>query len=340
MYSPENISKIPKVRWSRDGAHARFGNDRLNVMLGGEIQTRITRIAERLSDEEIAAQFENPIFILSAPRAGSTLLFQLLACSPDIWTIGAESHGIYAQFPHLPGPRNLFGDGRLYAEHAEETVASRMRLYYLALLRNAARDPLSEGFLKGNERFVFLEKTPRNSLNISFLLRIFPKARFIFLWRDAKANIASLIEAWQVGAQSRQFVTYRNLPDWPLGYWCFLLPPGWEALKGKSLAEIAAFQWRACNDIVLDDLSQISRERWAVLSYDDLIGDPGATLTQLCDFCGVSPGDYLSERAAGNLPLSTSTLSPPRADKWRAHEGQISAVLPSIQGTINRLADL
>jgi hypothetical protein len=215
-----------------------------------------------------------------------------------------------------------------------------MRLYYLALLRNASGDPLSDAFLKKKARFAFLEKTPRNSLNVNFLLRVFPNARFIFLWRDPKANIASLIEAWRIGARSRQFVTYRNLPDWPLGYWCFVLPPGWEALKGKSLAEIAAFQWRACNDIVLDDLSQVPRERWSVLSYDDLIREPGRTLIKLCDFCGVAAGDYLAGRMAGNLPLSPSTLSAPRDDKWLAHKAEISAVLPSVQETMGRLIEL
>ena len=309
-------------------------------MSGGFIRAKIENVAGRYSDAEIAAQFDNPVFIVSAPRAGSTLLFQLLSKSPDVWTIGSESHGVYAQFPHLPGPRTSTKDGRLHAEHADDATASRMRLCYLALLRNADGEFLTDRPEAETSPVVFLEKTPRNSLNINFLLRVFPKARFIFLWRDAKENIASMIEAWRIGAQGRQFVTYRNLPDWPLGYWCFVLPPGWEALRGRPLAEIVAFQWRACNDIVLDDLSPLSRDRWTSLSHRELIDDPSGTLTRLCEFCGARRGEYLASREAGNLPVSASAMSAPRADKWRDHEAEILAALPGLQPTIDRIDGL
>ena len=37
---------------------------------------------------------ERPIIIVSPPRSGSTLLFETLSLSPDLWTVGGESHGV------------------------------------------------------------------------------------------------------------------------------------------------------------------------------------------------------------------------------------------------------
>ena len=41
------------------------------------------------------------IFIVAAPRSGSTLLFETLLRSPTLWTIGGESHAIF-QLHNLP----------------------------------------------------------------------------------------------------------------------------------------------------------------------------------------------------------------------------------------------
>jgi len=35
-----------------------------------------------------------PLIILSAPRAGSTMLFETFSASPELWTVGGESHEI------------------------------------------------------------------------------------------------------------------------------------------------------------------------------------------------------------------------------------------------------
>ncbi|RME98572.1 MAG: hypothetical protein D6773_14235, partial [Alphaproteobacteria bacterium] len=90
------------------------------------------RLAARLSEREVAACFDNPVFIVSAPRSGSTLLFTLMMASPDIWTIGGESHGIYAQFPHLRAADAQMSSGRLDATHADARTSHQMRPLYLA----------------------------------------------------------------------------------------------------------------------------------------------------------------------------------------------------------------
>ncbi len=307
------------------------------------VRTRkyIKRLSAQFSPEEIRDYFANSVFIVSAPRSGSTLLYTLLSHSPDVWTIRGESHGIYAQFPHLSGENERLDSGQLDATHADETTARQMRVLYLALLKNIDDHSFYDKIQTGTARnIVFLEKTPRNSLNIKFLTAVFPKARFIFLNRDPRENISSLIEGWETGARTGQFVTFRNLPEWPLGHWCFILPPGWQSMRDKSLAEIAAFQWRACNEIILDDLSRMAEDQWLSVSYSDLISDPRTQLSRLCEFCHAEMGTYLQDRSTDNLALSSSTITPPKKDKWKRHEHEIRRELPGLQQIIERLGAL
>ncbi len=306
-----------------------------------DVRTRkfAKRLSSQLSVDEILGYFANPVFIVSAPRSGSTLLFSLLVNSPDIWTIRAESHGVYSQFPHLSGENDQLDSGRLGAAHADEATCERMRLLYLALLKDRDDRSLYDALQQDRKRkIVFLEKTPRNALNINFLMTVFPDAHFIYLYRDPRENISSLIEGWERGAKTGQFVTFRNLPDWPIGYWCFLLPPNWQAKKNKSLAEIAAFQWQACNEIIMDDLAALDTNQWSAVSYHDLINNPQAQLNKLCQFCHAKTGEYLDTRAAGNLPLSASTVTPPLKDKWKRHEHEIMNQMPNLQQTVDRIA--
>ncbi len=295
----------------------------------------VRRLANQVSEDELDACFRKPVFIVSAPRAGSTLLFSLLSKSPDIWTIGGESHGVYAQFPHLAGQDATLASGRLDASHADERTRQQMKLYYLAMAKDSTERPLLNEVMQGRgEEIVFLEKTPRNSLNFGFLQKVFPGARYIYLHRDPRENISSIMEGWELGGKSGEFVTFRNLPDWPLGYWCFLLPPDWSLLKGRPIEEIAAFQWQACNEIILQDLSSLPPDRWTSVSYSDLISRPSEELQRLCGFCGAGSGDYLSGRTEDNLPLSASTITPPRKNKWKRHEAEIASVLPGLEKTM------
>ena len=116
-----------------------------------------------------------------------------------------------------------------------------------------------------------LEKTPRNALNIKFMNAIFPDARYIYLHRAAPDNMASIMNAWKEGHATGRFATYPKLPGWDQNPWCLLLPPGWREMNGKSLAEIAAFQWQACNQAIMDDLEQIDSDRRIKISYEQLI---------------------------------------------------------------------
>lgn len=259
--------------------------------------------------------FDQPVFIVGAPRSGGTMLFELLARSPGFVTIGGESHHLFEGIEKLRPDKRKFHSNRLTEKDADAETATRLKAGFLAEMRTSEGHPVeSAGAVS------LLEKTPKNALRIPFLRAVFPQARFIFLYRDPRENISSILDAWRSGG----FVTYPGLPEWKGEPWSLALIPGWKKLKGRPLAEVATAQWTAINAQILADLEAIPREQWCAISYAEVLADPQAAAARLCDFAGAPWTETLS----GELPLSRHTLTPPAADKWRKNEREMAPFLP------------
>jgi hypothetical protein len=290
------------------------------------------------SDDEMSQTFDNPTFIVSAPRSGSTLLFELMSSAFTFHTIGNESHSIYGQFPSLRKENNQFDSGRLTEAHAQPELCHEFKsLFIKNLIDHKGVLAHKNQLLTRRNSIAFLEKTPRNSLNIPFLLKVFPKAKFIYLHRQANENISSLIEAWNFAQKTGHFVTFTDLPDWPLKHWCFLLPPGWREYKGKSIAEIASFQWRASNNVILSELNKLPRERWISINYEDLINNPQEELIKAAKFCRVTPTEVLPTLLPNRLPYSITTLTRPAKNKWRKHESELAPLMAICKETEEKI---
>lgn len=283
---------------------------------------------------DFARLFDRPIIILAAPRSGSTLLFETLAESPDVWTIGAESHHIIESLPALNPNAGNVADNRLTRAHASEPVVALLRRRFARFLRD--RDG-REFFRHPHIRSLrFLEKTPKNALRLPFLDTVFPGALYIFLFRDVRANLSSMMEAWRSG----RWVTYPRLRDWQGPPWSLLLAPGWQSMNGRPIEEICAFQWAAANRAVLSDLQNLPRERWTTVRYEQLVESPETTVRRLCAFAGIAVDDRLKRRLGKPLPLSRLTHTEPAADKWRRNEREINRVVGSLTSLEEELASL
>jgi uncharacterized protein (TIGR03032 family) len=245
---------------------------------------------------------DRPVFVVSSPRSGSTMLFETLAQAPGLYSIGGESHHLIESIVGLRPVDNGWSSNRLTAAHATTTVVASLHRAFLEQLRDRDGNPPPGGATR------MLEKTPKNSLRIPLLAEAFPDARFVYLYRDPRETVSSMLDAWKSG----QFVTYRELPGWNGPAWSLLLVPGWRDLAGASLAEIVTTQWARVTTILLDDLTQLDPERWCVTSYDRLLDDPQAEMERLSAFCDVEWDVDLS----APLPLSRHTLDSPAPQKW------------------------
>lgn len=144
-------------------------------------------------------QTVKPIFLFSLPRSGSTLLQRIIAAHPSISTASEP-------WLLLPMLYALRPEGT-YAEYSHHTMHNAMVDFVAALpagredyLRHLGRfvTGLYQSICKDGDRY-FLDKTPRYHLIVDDILSAFPDAKFIFLWRNPLAVIASSLETFGKG---------------------------------------------------------------------------------------------------------------------------------------------
>ncbi|WP_133501376.1 sulfotransferase family protein [Cognatilysobacter terrigena] len=281
----------------------------------------VTKCATSLAGRD--PEFDRPVFIVSPPRAGSTLLFETLAQAKGVVTIGDESHTLIEGLPSLaPAARN-YQSNVLDACDATPAVAAALRTRFMDQLRD--RDGHR---VDGMSPVRMLEKTPKNALRIPFLRAVFPEARFIYLHRDPHQVIASMIESWTSG----RFNTYPTLPGWSGPPWSLLLVPGWRELVGRSLADVVGHQWATTVQTMLDDLAALPSDRVLGVDYATLLANPDAELRRICAWAGFEWDRSLE----GELPLSRYTMSKPDASKWRRHQADVAAQLAPRAGLVAR----
>jgi hypothetical protein len=260
--------------------------------------------------------FDRPIFLVSTPRSGSTLLYETLEKAPGLYSIGEESHRIIEGIPGLAPSQRSWLSNQLVAhdaspERAEQLAAS----FYLDLEDRDGRRP------SGRARM--LEKTPKNALRVPFIDAVWPDSEFVYLYRDVRETLYSMMEAWRSGS----FRTYPGLPGWPEGSWSLLLVPGWQQLKRMSLQEVVAHQWAITTEILLDDLERLPKERVQAIDYGSFLESPQAEIARIAAGLGIG-----WDRQLGNtLPLSKTTVSQPDRQKWRRAEQIIQSVLPIVE---------
>ena len=276
------------------------------------------------------AAIHRPVFIVSAPRSGSTLLFETLAESRELYSLGGEAHSLVEQFDALRPGGGKVDSNRLLAADLMPDIAARMRETIAGLLVDSTGSAP-----QGAAPIRLLEKTPKNSLRIPFFRALFPDALFVYLWRDPRENLSSIMEAWRSG----RFVTYRQL-DGSTEPWSLLLPPGWQQQRGRPLEEVAAFQWRSANEIVMGDLAALPRGDWMSVNYSEFMADPSREVQRICAFAGLAFDEGLRERVSKPLPPSRHTQTAPAEGKWRKNETEILRVLPGVQPMWDRLRSL
>ncbi len=277
--------------------------------------------------------FDRPVIILAAPRSGSTLLFETLSLSQDFWTIGGESHLLIETIPRFnPLAGGPCDSNALFADDATPALVHEIHKRFFQQLRDAQGQSIFsyKGKLPSPPRLRLLEKTPKNALRVSLLNRIFPDALFIYLYRNPRDNISSMMDAWRSG----RFATYPSLPG-RSSPWSLLLPTGWQDYHHSDLEDIVAFQWRSANTAILKELTKLDAKRWMAVSYGQQVNAPVETMQRIGQFCDVSVEPILQSLNSGQSKLSRYTLAPPDPNKWVKNEAALAKVLPQLQDTVD-----
>jgi hypothetical protein len=77
------------------------------------------------------SRIDRPIFIVSTPRSGSTLLFETIKQAPGLYTVGGESHWLIEDIAGLAPSERGWSSNRLTAADAgPETVEALSRAFH------------------------------------------------------------------------------------------------------------------------------------------------------------------------------------------------------------------
>ncbi|MGA1863048.1 sulfotransferase [Deferribacter thermophilus] len=174
---------------------------------------------------------KNIIFLFSLPRSGSTLLQRILMSHNEIASVAEpwlmlpfiytfKKEGILTEYSHKVS--------YVAFEDFINNLPNKEDDYYKALRHFA--ENLYENQCKNNEKY-FLDKTPRYYFIIPQIAKVFPDAKFIFLFRNPVHVMSSIIQTWCSGKLNQMYNFERDLYYGPQA-----LSEGYKLLKDKSYA--------------------------------------------------------------------------------------------------------
>lgn len=206
-----------------------------------------------------------PVFVLSCPRSGSTLLRYILdthpdICSPGELNLGTLSYALY---------NTLFNSiGRTLPE-AEREMSVLLEV-------NHTVSGILDRYARARGKRIWCEKSPHDNLVHSRLLAdAFPDARFVCLYRNCMDFVHSALEG--------------NRFKW---WWEFIHP--YLAKAEHNHVEAAALYWVDSTRKLLA-FEEAQRGGAHRVTYEDLVFRPESTLEGLFTFLELPfPPDLLS----------------------------------------------
>jgi hypothetical protein len=270
----------------------------------------------------------DPVFVVGCSRSGTTVTYETLATAPQFLSFGWE---IPQFWNSLYGPlENDWHSEAAGAEHARpEHRDAAFRYFY---------QRLGAGWV--------LDKTCINVMRIPYLHQLFPQAKFVFIQRDGRDNISSMMDGWRMGRTDGRFELSQFFGPFPepvainggeFKEWSFFLAPGWREYNHASLEEVCAFQWIAANRMALDAKNTIPPAQWIHLRYEDIFERPVGMFREAFAQLGVPFTPELEARCA-NLQPTSVVKGTPKKQKWREHNpAAIERILPMITPMLREL---
>lgn len=224
---------------------------------------------------------ERLLFVIGAPRSGSTLLARMLGSHSQVFA-PAETHlltplahlGYYETVERAPYDP-VISQGAIRELVAALPGGERD---YLSALR-AYADSLYERMLAASGRRLLLDKTPAYALVLDFVAKLYPKARYVALVRNPLAIWSSYVESFFDGDAA---AAHRFNP-----------------LLERYVPALARF--------LREQPVAIHRVR-----YEELVADPEARMRELCAFLGLDyEAGMVDYGESGTRPATSRGLGDP-----------------------------
>ena len=243
----------------------------------------------------IVPNLKQPIFIIGAPRSGTTFLGSCVAEIPEI------SY-------HFEPVATKAASRCIYDQEWEFGKTKRFyNLVYAWLMRLH-----TDGDLR------FAEKTPRNCFVIDFLRQAFPDAQFIHIVRDGRDVALSYSKKpWLQAASAKSGKTE------PGGYAYGPYPRFWvepdrvEEFEATSDIHRCVWAWRRFTDSALTACQQLPTAQYHELRYENLAKHPRMEAEKMLDFMGI--------KSATSCELFHQAVSRVRSDSVGQWQRELNA---------------
>ena len=249
-----------------------------------------------------------PIFIVGAPRSGTTLLQYMLRSHPDICMPTGESHFIipllknserFGDLSRLENVKNVlsemynqsqsFLDTDLHGIHFDVDSIAKIILERDINSMEGIISLLFQLNATGEGKARWGDKTPYYVLHIPYLKKYFPDAKFIHIIRDGRDCALSM---------------FNRQNDF-----------------GIINVYHAAKYWQQYVEIGYEEGRKLGKEDYLELRYEDLLNDPEVSLRKVCDFLDESFYDSLinfkKSSGQGKTPLLQSPIQKQNQNKWK-----------------------
>ncbi len=209
----------------------------------------------------------NPIFIVCTARSGSTLLRYILDSHEWVDVPGELHLGPLVQEMNRVMSRLYLGS----AAEAEEREA---------LVSEAVRSHLDKMIRSRLKKKIWCDKSVSTVDHLDLMLRIFPRARYVFLYRNCLDFVHSALEVSKYGFTGYWFDEFvlkqpENIVEGLVRFWCA----------------------QTENRVAVANANEHAIYR---LKYEDLVGDPGGTVRQLFGFLDLPYEESIWERVFAN----------------------------------------
>ena len=282
-----------------------------------DLLAAIDALAGRLRDENEPADaplpgyYERPVFVVGHRKTGTTLLQDLLDGHPQLAVLPGESNHFNTFLPR--GPERIAADAhgwwllRLITpsgiqpfwalgrpSESDDPYAAFTRRLTGLVEANPGRDVLGMAAvaLADGDRVAWVEKTPGHEHRLPAILATYPEARFVHVVRDPRSVAAAIARLDRATEQPTDLVDV-----------------GLSIRRSFEAAE------------------RNRGERYLVVRYEDLVGDPESVMRRVADFAGIEWSDSLLTPTVGGVPATsnsawsarkvTGEIEGRRLDLWR-----------------------
>ena len=258
------------------------------------------------------------LFVLGAPRTGSTVLYQALSSRFGLPYIANLTNEHFAHTPIVglaiqkSAPVEIAFNSHYGKTHGplQPSEGSAVLAHWFggghpsALVSNSIKDGMEEHFLAtlaAAETLFGLPlviKNPWNCFRVRSIAEALPEARFVWLRRD-------------MGAAAKSDLACRYVTKGSPTAWNSATPANVGELRHLPPAQQVVENQRAFNAAISDGLKAHAAGRWAQVWYEDFCRDPEVVLDDVGNGLGMPPpigGAPVELTSAGNWEL-------PRADE-------------------------